>query len=203
MPDHDMHQLAHHVADHLGNGWQVDPDHAAHDAYLTRPDGGYLHLHAIPGQPARIGVMDTYPPSDYHHRADERPHITVRADRGPAILAREITRRLLPTYENALAAVHAHLAKQASDTTTRIAVAARLAAHLPGADIQHDDRHHRALIHWYSGNRDTGRGRIELDQDATTTSLTLYDIPTHLAEQMLATIGAGTPQPDTAAPPAG
>jgi hypothetical protein len=186
MSTFDLRHHAEQAATCLGTGWQVAPDSDTFAAWLTHPDGRELHLSASCGPAPRIEVTVYYPPSDYHFDELDRPQISIPADRGPAVLAAEITRRLLPIYQAVLADVHAHLAKQASRKAARVEVAARLTAELPGATIADNDLSHTTLVHWHHSQN--GHGDITIDPDAATVSLWLHAIPVRLATHALAVL---------------
>jgi hypothetical protein len=81
------------------------------------------------GYPGRIVVSGAWPrgrrPLPYGHEPVE---ITVGAERPNAIIAREIHRRLLPAYRDALVRVIAHNQRDRDALTARQALAARFVA---------------------------------------------------------------------------
>jgi hypothetical protein len=104
-------QLATDVAANLGEGWTVHPEWDSNGRMIVHTDGRKLHIYAPGGYTTRalqgrVIVSGSYPylPGRY---TDPGNHIeiTVRADRGAAVIAREITRRVLPEYTERYARV--------------------------------------------------------------------------------------------------
>lgn len=129
--DADMHILARGIAAHLGgfsvevNDWMVR---------LRGPGGEELSVRRARQHPGRVVVHGCYPDIDAALGMPAH-EITAAASRGPAAIAADITRRLLPGYRASLTQVHDRIARRDWDDTQRAHVAARLAAAIPGATI--------------------------------------------------------------------
>lgn len=121
-------ELGEQIASHLGPGWTAEP-FMGHAVELTHTDGGRLFARL---DSARLNLTASYP--TYERRAvrprlrDLRESITVSTARPPAAIAADITRRLLPDYERALADVRAQIAEMTVRAEGRAVTAARLGA---------------------------------------------------------------------------
>ncbi|HZD67618.1 MAG TPA: hypothetical protein VFA45_01455 [Actinomycetes bacterium] len=192
MIDHQLRALARGIAEHLDGFHVTVDDELGHAVWLDHTDGRRLFLRRLRSQGGRLEISGSYPPSDYYFEADERPDITVAIGRTPAAIATEITRRLLPGYNEVLAKVHAHIAKRAAEDASRAQIAKRLAALLPDASI-HDNGHSVTTVHWYaSGDGSTGSGHIELHNGGTRATLEAR-LPTATVERLMAVLASLTP----------
>lgn len=106
------------IAKELGEGWSAASREGMTGAYLVHSDGRELHVWngwnnhgklAISGNFTR-DMHDVYwfKNEDYKTNQD----INVRADRGAVVIAREITRRLLPQYTETFARAQAAVTEQ-------------------------------------------------------------------------------------------
>ena len=83
-------------------------------------------------QPARVRRHQRAVPAHlYYFRKGERPEITVRANRGPGVIAAEIDRRLIPIYQATLARIRAHDASEQAGQQARDTLAAYIAGLFP------------------------------------------------------------------------
>jgi len=187
--DHQLAELARAVACHLDGFTARTVDDFGYRLRLDHPDGRGLYLHRRHNNGSRVEIVGAYPHSDYYFRTGEHVSITVAITRGPAVIAREITRRLLPVYTEVLGKIHAHIAKQAADHASRTQAAKRLAALIPGASI-HDDGRHTTTIRWYAADEPIGYGHIELSAAGTTGTFQARSLPIATLER-LATALAG------------
>lgn len=104
--------LAKEVAIELDDGWYAEPspwEHTWPVVYLAGPDG--LRVRCETGPSWRAAARDRLiltgsfdGMSDHMPRRERRAKITVRADREPVAIAGELTRRLLPVYQEQFAA---------------------------------------------------------------------------------------------------
>ena len=118
------------------------------------------------GEP-RLVISGLFPATDFTFRGG-RPDITVAATRTPQDIAREIRRRLLPSYRPMLATVRAYNADREAEAAARRDVATRIAAQLPGSAISADYRRERTVA-WDGGSSGPYRGGIAyVHSDATT-----------------------------------
>lgn len=104
MPD--IALLAKQIAGELGEGWSGGPGHHNYDAFLIGPNDERLQLRDENWrnrQPGRLYILGSLL-HVRNHRVFGPPggEISVRPTRPAADIAREITRRLLPGYREAL-----------------------------------------------------------------------------------------------------
>jgi hypothetical protein len=190
MTDAELRDVAHAVAPHL-SGFRVAPDQGnPHNAYLRHSDGRVLIIgRPWPRVDGRVEIRGGYPEHPDAYRLASRPAITVRADRGGAVIAREITRRLLPGYEQALQVTRQAIAKDAADLLGRRQVAARLAAAIGGATVREDGRH-EINVYWYQDGTGRGAGKARVWGDGSHVSFDVSCESAAVAERV-ATAVAG------------
>lgn len=180
------------------DGWTfVPPPPGITTLPLTHSDGRRI-LITLSGGRATLAAQP--PPG----RCDWQPlAITVRLDRGPAVIAREVVRRLLPAYVTAWAAgvaeAHAHEVEAARDRAGRQATADLLASLAPPhrVSVSHPAADNRASVSWSSGvNGPFGVGDVHLNHDGTVvTELRIRWLPAEAAARVLAALH--TPQETT------
>ena len=136
MTDPQVIELARAVAALLGDGWSVrakDPDDAW-AAYLDHPERGSIFVRRHWRDGRRVYIAGSAAPQ--HPKQTDLLHdlelgdITVAIDRGAEAVAKEITRRLLPTYEPALADFRRRVAEATAAESARDAVLGRVASTL-------------------------------------------------------------------------
>jgi len=181
--DREFAELARAVASHLDGFTARAVDDFGYTLRLDHPDGRGLYLHRRHNDGGRVEIVGAYPHSDYHFRDGEHPSITVAIARGPTVIAREITRRLLPAYTEVLGKVHAHIAKQTADHANRTRIAERLVALIPGASI-HDDGRHATTVRWYTADEPIGYGHIDLSAAGTTGTFEARNLPIATVERL-------------------
>ncbi len=181
--DPQLAELARAVASHLDGFTARAVDDFGDTLRLDHPDGRGLYLHRQHNDGGRVEIVGAYPHSDYYFRTGEHVSITVAITRGPAVIAREITRRLLPVYTEVLDKIHAHIAKQAADHANRTQAAKRLAALIPGASI-HDDGRHTTTVCWYADDEPIGYGHIDLSAAGTTGTFQARSLPIATLERL-------------------
>lgn len=87
-----------------GEDWTAQDGYWSGQFMLTGPDGMRIYLRAAAyGNASRLAVHGELPAA--MHRVTGNPHITVATARGPAVIAKEINRRLIPGYAECLRAV--------------------------------------------------------------------------------------------------
>jgi hypothetical protein len=182
--------IATEVARELGNGWCVDPAWDANGRMLDHTDGRRLHVHKPWNKDGFVAVSGVYPhPTAYYFRPEDRFEINVRADRGAEVIAREVTRRLLPDYADVLAKVKAADVQHRDAYAKREAFTARVYAVLGKPQPVYD------MTDWQGEQRkrDTstdislhglldGYGSVKVGYDATSASIEIHGIP---AEKVL------------------
>lgn len=122
--EQDLRALASAVSAELGEGWSLDADQnwsaqvrGPASQMLSLSSGSYNDL-------TRVVIHGVFPRDhrgEYPYmRPADKAEISVASDRGAAVIAKEIRRRLLPTYEPALAALLARQADALSDYERRL-----------------------------------------------------------------------------------
>jgi hypothetical protein len=188
MIDHQLRALARGVAEHLDGFRLVTDDELGHAAWLEHADGRRLFLRRQGTQGGRVEIRGAFPDSDCPFEPGERPRpITVAAGRSPAAVASEISRRLLPGYTQVLARVQARIARQAADHQSRVRVAERLAAIIPGATVR-DDGRQVVTVHWSAPARSIGSGDIELRKAGALARLEADSLPVATIERPAAVL---------------
>jgi hypothetical protein len=183
--DTEIEHLARDTAAHLG-GWQVRPSEGP-GYLLSGPAGEELLLQRVWNDHARVHVKGGYPAGEdtWHLPVHQ---ITAAAARGPAVIAREIGRRLLPGYRTDLAQHTERAAHLAAGDRQRAQRATGLLAAIPGATAA-DGPGHTSTVSWPHTDA-TGRGSIRLTGDGSTTSIELTLAPAQLAASIAAVIAA-------------
>jgi hypothetical protein len=160
------------------------------DAWLTRgPER--LRIVASQAAPGSVTIIGIFPPSRHLVRAGIRARITVNASRGPAAIAGEVTRRLLPAYRELLAAVQARNAADAAAAGVRDAVVAAITAVFPsepGSQVTFCRRPDCTVLYV---NTACGWGQVRISGDAAMVELQFSDVPAAAAVPMLAAMLAG------------
>jgi hypothetical protein len=154
-------------------------------------DGGItLHVESLYSDPGRVEISGVYPSTRMERLA--RTTITVAASRGPKVIAREITSRLLPGYLTELARVVEFNVRQAHDTGLREALAGKLTGMFPGAFTRTTGwtlQGTEVVIPCDSGPSDGGTAG--LSTGAATVHLDLRGVPQAVALRMLEILAAG------------
>ena len=81
-------------------------------------EGNGLHMHEPYNRHGRIEISGWYPHSNRWVRG-ERHSISVRADRGPGVIAAEIQARLLPGYRETVIKIREHNEAEAAESQAR------------------------------------------------------------------------------------
>jgi hypothetical protein len=185
-PAADLGDFAERVAAKLGDGWAVDPDpdRAYAGPRLRRsanPDAPCVQLEWA-RQPGRIHASGCYPFAR-HPLPHGLPHpsINVRADRGAAVIARELRGRLLPGYLMTLERVTAADEQRRHDNDQRQQAAERLAKLLPEAGVRDDAK----TVSGYLEGDPHRALQVRLNTDGTEASVEVSWVPVALAEQIV------------------
>lgn len=189
--DETVRGLARQVADQLG--WTVDGDWDCYGAVIANGGMG-LHLQEPHGRPGYVKVVGRYPPTSYYFRRGERDSIGVRADRGPQVIAREIRRRLLPTYVATLAKVREHEAEEAADAAARSRFAGYVTGLFPPGAVcmpGHCQSKTRTEVLIRGRGDDVSGGWVKSSGDGQTVDLDLDRIPAAVALRMLEALALG------------
>jgi len=195
------------VAPFLGDGWTARPHpdgEPSMGGYLDGPDGATLHAYGgyQAGRTDRLAITGYYPddPTDGRARVGgsgcpwlnpgpdayqaRRHSITVRKDRTPEAIAREIHRRLLPDYLADLAGV--------LEADRRTVAAAGLQADRLAelGDVFKLTRPQADGLSWYTSQGATGYGDVRLYSDGSQGSLELKSAPFATIRAVLVTLAA-------------
>lgn len=181
-------QMAGMVADHL-DGFKVDMSVAFSDhrgVYLDGPDGSRLFLALDWRNADRVEISGVYP----RHQAYgvERYKIGVGRTRGPVVIAREITRRLLPGYLTELARVRADVDEHATMRDKRQTVATEFAALVGGTVDKIEDSSTQSRIRWFHSSGEN-YGNANIDYRGDSVSIDIRSLPVGVARQVFALIG--------------
>lgn len=156
-----VRQTAGMVAAELGEGWSVEvsPDTAENNATLLGPDGARVFMHLpLYGNTERFEITGWYGWQEIRDMYPEPVKVSINVGRfrGPAVIAREIQRRILPAYLPELARVNAWKDKRRTAEAERDRVAAdlfRRASDTPGPHAQH-------TVYVKNAGRDKGTVRM-------------------------------------------
>lgn len=181
----DVYYLAAQVAAELGGGARP---HRAEDGAVITAGEARLSLEISWRDPGRLVVTGIYPPTRLErlHRAS----ITVRIDRGPAAIAREITLRLLPGYLAELGRVSDHTARETRDGGLREALGAEVTRLFGGDSFTRDagwQGHGTEAVFQAAGG---AGGTVRMSGDAVRVALDLRGVPSGTALRMLALLAA-------------
>jgi len=182
--------LARDVAVQLQMTAEPGPSADGSDAWLTRSQER-LRICASRAAPGSVTIIGIFPPSRHHGRARIRARITVNASRGAAAVAGEITRRLLPAYQELLADVQARNAADTAAAAARDAVAAEISASFPPGPGLPITAYRRSDCTVLYVNAACGWGQVRISGDATLVDLQLSDVPAAAALPMIAVMVAG------------
>lgn len=163
--------------------WTVDTSERFADhrgVYLDGPDGARLFLR-FDGSYERFMVSSVWPEGAYRKIPRLTHHqISVSRDRGPDVLAREIARRLLPTYVADLADVTARVKAHADSA----AADARLAEELADT-VQIGRRDSDGRVTWSFGD-ERGYGVADVWHGGTKVALEFRSVSPDVARRVLA-----------------
>jgi hypothetical protein len=185
----DLEQLSLAIATDLPGDWTVRtktaPTGHTWCATLTQPDGQAFTISPAWHDHDRVIITGRYPAETADtYRPTPRPEITVRASRGPAVLAREITRRFLPPCRERFDAINADNARREREHQARAARLERLTTHLPdAAHVRVSDGARRVDFGGFGGRAD-----ITVVTDGPI-ALSFSLLPDDLAEDILRLLG--------------
>lgn len=175
------------VAAHLPDTWDVTAGTFDETIALVRP-GGHRVLLETDRTGHRIVATGTFPPEAERGLRLQRHEISVRADRGPAALAAEIARRLLPAYGTDLQTAQDRLREKNEQARRRRAHVERLLSTLSGDSYvpAHENGDDRVGVTWY--RQDARSSKITLHGDGATGTLELNGLPFPLVQEICALI---------------
>jgi len=171
--------IAGQVARYLPGGrWALEASWDGCGSILAGPDGARLHLTGP--RDGKVHVSGCFPMTVMRVTGCG---INVGASRPPAVIAAEISRRLLPGYLGQLRQVAEYNDAEERDRETRTQVIGKIAAMFPGSHVRtagHRGMYTEALLN--------GGGTVEAYGDAGTVKLELHSIPADVAMAMLAVL---------------
>lgn len=182
----DIVKLGARVAAQLGPGWQATPGPFDTTATLLHPDGRRLRMDESQG---RVYVRGQYPDGPTPYQTSD-PRISAAISRGPAAIAADITRRLLPTYEEQMAEVRRFQEEEKRRRQKLEQATRRILVLLPGSYIRDFERtNHDITVRWNLGaTLDDGRAEIRLTGDGSSAELWLRHLPYELVEAALSAL---------------
>lgn len=187
-----VRQLAGFIANELG--WKVDTADAYAEypgVYLDGPAGARVYVKPDWRNPDRIELSGTYPDGTRDvYPSPEYVTIGVARDRGPAVMAREITRRLLPKYLPELERVTAAIGRNGEAAEARAAFMAELVDILPGG---YAVSHMPDVVSW-SANDGASYGQFRVNHAGTGASIDRCGVLSgDIVRKVAAILAAGGP----------
>lgn len=186
------YEVAAKVAAELGD--RASPQHAEDGAVIaiaSTAGEARLSVDFAWRDPARLVVTGIYPVT--HLERLHHAEITVRTDRGTAVIAREVSRRLLPGYLAELGRVRETIARDERDAAARQAIGGQVTALFPADSFTRVTGYHghgtEAVFH--AGNGSSGTVRMSGNPSAV--GLDLHGVPAAVALRMLAVLAAEVP----------
>jgi hypothetical protein len=183
-----IRQIGGFLATALGEGWGPDTSpfwkDATHATRIVGPDGATLFLRLGSENSNRRGrliISGAYPEGSSALYGVEYHEITVDATKSPDVIARDINRRLLPSYLPELATVTARLQDQKTAEASRAEATRRLGA-LPGVSAFRQDTS-KAYVDLRGVH-----GDVSVNHDGDSADVTLRRVPLDLVEAFLATL---------------
>jgi hypothetical protein len=174
MNDLDLHPIAREAAKHL-DGFEYAPDASGvrGNPVLRHADGRELWMREEHNKRGRVTVHASYnqltEEIGYGQVGTPSYEITVAHSRGAEVLAKEITRRLLPEYTEEFARVRESVAKFKA-TNARRASQAKLLGELLSARPQQEGNGY-VKLHFHGPTTENGRntsGTVTLSGDGST-----------------------------------
>lgn len=172
--------LGRQVVAHMEPGWSAGTVDEWFGAGLHGPDNALVWLSKPSSKPGYVHASGNFPETRKTLRT--RPSVNVRADRGPAVIAREITRRLLPAYLPLLAEVVEYNATEDYERSSRKTVVDKFGALFPGShssDIGYTGYGRRGVLGGAGGI-----GTVEATGDGSNVTLNVR-VPADVAMQIL------------------
>jgi len=182
--------LAAQVAAELGDGWSVDTSHETNSraVAIVGPDSARIVLLVDWRKPERTNVTSDLPSGSYKVMASDdykagNVDISVATDRGAAVIAREITRRVLPVYTPILAKAQAAINRDNDAEANRAALVKRIGEEYGlsfgtdrdrGRSTASDWRTHPNLTVSLELTGDGNRGELTLRGDTTALLAALF-----------------------------
>lgn len=172
-------------------GMTAEADEEAWGGRIKDTQGrGYYLSYPYKG---KTEISPIYPRSTFGFYKTERGKIGVSVSRGPQVVAREITRRLAPIYESALAKVEAYEADLAVDQGSRSVLTDKLASLFPSGTVStpgHCQSEHQTELIIHGPGLGGGQVRYTGHGGEVTIGANHgFRVPAEVATQMLAVYG--------------
>lgn len=184
-----MYALALKIAPLLGDDWSVETEReSSWNALIYGPNGARIFIageHFKPA-PCKLEIAGWLPEGsrDVVHYDETMTHkIGASESRGAEVIAREITRRLLPEYLAHLADVTERIAKRNDAAATRAATIVKLAQDFRGSVASNGYKPDEARFG--HGSRDY-YGSVEIRHDSKSVDLEIHGLPVELARKIAA-----------------
>jgi hypothetical protein len=168
-------ELAAAIGRELG-GFRAEMVHS-YGEKLVHADGRMLLLRSSWDTPEGMVTVSGRLDRDETYDGDaacglERARINASVKRGPAAIARDITRRLMPRYEADLAEYR----RRADVTRRRLATCLKLAEGIavviPGAELRPaGPRDSHTIVRWHGQSGAVGAGEVTIDYSGTSAAL--------------------------------
>jgi hypothetical protein len=185
LTDAAYHDLGANIATILGDGWNCsyEPEKYGRDRMaLNGPDDAEIVVwRARYGHDGKLDIHGIYPKNETYDVKHVR--IGVGETRGPAVVAREIQRRLLPDYLPELARIKADNARRADNHGARLALAKELAALIKGSVNDDSRSSHTRVNTSYAASGP--RTQVEIRYDASGGNIEIHSLS---ADQLRAVV---------------
>ena len=187
--DPHMNELARDVVTHLGEGWSLDPNtHGKGYPFigLQGPAGARLRIES---NAPRVVIDGIYPGEIGHLYRIDRHEISVSRSRGAEVIAREITRRLLPVYLPDLEKAQELVLRNAQNLAARLRLAQRIEALLPGSELRNRTSHQtdNEILLSIPGE---SRGTVRLENNGARAYLELRAVPADVLLRIVTVLSA-------------
>ena len=192
----DLPKLAREVAAALGDlpgrEWQHDIGWPGFGERISGPSDRFITLTVPYNTRGQVEISGSYPAGSSAMYDLKHFEITVRADRGAEVIAKEITRRLMPDYLAELARLKVWLANQADRAERQRQLADRISV---ATDLDYRHVGQTYMFHYY---RQGGLSfRLEVSTSSTIRVEHLYDSEDVILPGILAMIAADDQRANT------
>ncbi|PSL04115.1 hypothetical protein CLV30_106118 [Haloactinopolyspora alba] len=181
------HAVARELASLTDGAWSADAEIRYRGLDLYGPNGERIAI-LTDNRPGRVeiyGVHDLAAARQASPRL-ESPTITVAMNRGAATVAREIVRRVLPTYRDEMARGKAALAAHRDAIGRRDAVMESLVSRMDNPSRpSHWQSDHKAAAMFGTFGKDGPRGEVITNSDGSRMHLEVNNVDPGLARELL------------------
>jgi hypothetical protein len=180
--------LTREVATHLGEGWAAQAateDLGYRVVVIQGPDGARVRIGLDWRNAGRVVVSGEYPGDlarSFEEYGLERHEIRVSRARGAQVIAREITRRLMPAYLPDLEKAQERVLRDFQNLAARQRLTERVRELLPAHSSHEKDG---ALFLTIPG---VARGSVRFATNGAVGRLDVYDVPADVLLRLVATL---------------